>query len=250
MNNLALVVNTVSKNADVWPMFFGQIEAHWPTGICKKYLCTDKETETIPPDWETLLYDGEETTYREQFLSCIEQVEEQYCIYISEDYILYDDVQMDLIETYVKLLGDRSHLSFIRLIRGGVVDFLSPYIAAPNLYEMHHSFPYFYTNQAAIWRTRDLEKIHAQGPNLHIATRDWENSFEYQATQTCQALDIQGIFCYHGEPKRGIYHYDSSVFPHIATALVKGQWNLSEYPELLASLCEKYHIEMDVRGTV
>ena len=50
-------------------------------------------------------------------------------------------------------------------------------------------------------------------------------------------------YCYHGEPKRGIYHYDTIVFPHICTALVKGQWNIAEYTIELSPLLKEYNID-------
>ena len=187
--------------------------------------------------------------YRDQFLSGIKHVKEEYCIYISEDYILYDNVQENTINEYNKVLDDNPHLSFIRFIKGGIANLSFPkYAGRKDLFELHHSIPYFYTNQAALWRTRDLEKIHQHGPNLHIANMDYENSFEWRATQTCQELDIKGLFCYHGEKKRGMYHYDSNVFPHIATALVKGKWNISEYQEELLPLVKKYRINIKDRG--
>tara|TARA_R110000824_G_scaffold40131_1_gene120593 strand:- start:2 stop:757 length:756 start_codon:yes stop_codon:yes gene_type:complete len=250
MSNIALVVNTISKNKDVWGMFFDQISEHVPSSLfTKKYIFVDPLAKDLPEEYEVLYYDTNKK-YRDQFLSCIERVEEEYCIYISEDYILYDDVQTDLIEKYKNLLEKNGHLSFIRFVKGGVVDKGFPrFRNFEDLFEMHHSVPYFYTNQAAIWRTRDLEKIHRHGPNLHIANLDYENSFEYQATKTCQELDIQGLFCYHGESKRGMYHYDCDVFPHISTALVKGKWNISEYKDELMPLIEKYNIDIHTRGT-
>ena len=78
---------------------------------------------------------------------------------------------------------------------------------------------------------------------------DYANSFELQATKTCEKLGIRGTFCYYDEPKRGIYHHDSSTFPHICTALVKGKWNLSEYKEELGPLLVEYGIDVNKRGT-
>ena len=168
-------------------MFFDQISEHVPSSLfTKKYIFVDPLAKDLPEEYEVLYYDTNKK-YRDQFLSCIERVEEEYCIYISEDYILYDDVQTDLIEKYKNLLEKNGHLSFIRFVKGGVVDKGFPrFRNFEDLFEMHHSVPYFYTNQAAIWRTRDLEKIHRHGPNLHIANLDYENSFEYQATKTCR----------------------------------------------------------------
>lgn len=251
MENLSLIVNSVSKNTDVWPMFFGQIEKHTSADLfAKKYVFVDPCEENVPEGYEVVLYDKEKM-YREQFASCIASVKEDYCVYISEDYILYDDVAEERIEEYIKILEDNKDLSFIRFVKGGIIEmsYLN-YQQYPHLYELYNFLPYFYTNQAAVWRTRDLEMIHQKGPNLHIGNVDYQNSFELQATKTCEELGIRGTFCYYGEPKRGIYHHDSSVFPHVCTALVKGKWNLSEYPEELAPLLREYEIRIESRGTV
>ena len=249
MLNVSLIINTVSKNSDVWDMFFGQIEKHFPADI-KKFVFVDKSPEQLPSDCEVVYYDKDKT-YQEQFSSCIDAVETEYCIYISEDYVLYDDVRVDLIENYCSVLNNNQNLSFIRFMRGGVVDMgLNRFRRYDNLFELSNQMPYFYTNQAALWRTKDLGKIHKLGPKLHIANKDWENSFEFQATKTCQELGIKGLHCYYGEKKRGLYHYDTIVFPHISTALVKGKWNISEYPVELNKLLESYGVDCVLRGTV
>jgi hypothetical protein len=249
MNNIALVINTVSKNSDIWDMFFGQIEKHFPISA-KKYVFTNDTPKKLPPDCQTVYYNKEET-YQEQFSSCIDAVKEEYCIYVSEDYILYDNVRADLIENYCDILDNNQNISFIRFMRGGVVDMgLANYRHYENLFELSNRVPYFYTNQVALWRTKDLKKIHKLGPKLHIANEDWENSFEFQATKVCQDLGIKGLHCYYGEKKRGLYHYDTIVFPHISTALVKGKWNLSEYPTELNDLLELYGMDHTLRGSV
>tara|TARA_R110000751_G_scaffold275352_1_gene376208 strand:- start:554 stop:1312 length:759 start_codon:yes stop_codon:yes gene_type:complete len=252
MDNLALITNTISKNADLWPMFFKQIDLHMSSDFCgKKYVFVDRESSIIPRDWESVIYDVVGTTYREQFTSAVRSVKEEYCIYVSEDYILYDDLREDIITEYKNFLDQHPNLSFIRLMKGGLSDQDTPYFpGSKTLHMMYTEYPYFYTNQAALWRTKDLAKIHEVGPNLHIGNQDWQNSFEYQATATCRDLDIQGLYCYHGEPKRGLYHYDTAVFPHVSTALVKGKWNISEYPIILTELIEKYNIDISARGSV
>jgi hypothetical protein len=249
MDNIALIINTVSKNSDLWEIFFDQLEEHLGLDI-KKYVFVDETTEHIPDTYNVALYDSEKK-YQEQFSSCIAAVEEEYCIYISEDYILYDNVKWDLIEHFRSVLDENPDLSFIRFMKGGLADFGFPqYRHYENLYELSNRVPYFYTGQAALWRTRNLERIHVEGPNLHIANEDWENSFEFQATQTCQELNIRGLYCYYGEQKRGVYHYDTIVFPHVSTALVKGKWNISEYKEELVPLLERYKIDTGKRGVV
>ena len=249
MNNIALIVNTVSKNSDIWEMFFSQLNKHVsPNFFSKKYVFVDDGLGQIPEDFETLQYDSSKM-YRTQFSSCIEKVNEEFCVYISEDYILYNDVEEQKIINFSNLLSENKSISFIRFMRGGIYD--GPFESySDNLFYVPQDKQYFYTNQAALWKTKDLKKIHNLGPDLHIANKDWRNSFEYQATKICNELNIKGLFCYYGENKRGLYHYDSTVFSHICTALVKGKWNMTEYPEEMGGLIKEYKINIMKRGWV
>ena len=47
---------------------------------------------------------------------------------------------------------------------------------------------------------------------------------------------------------RGGNHYDSNVYPYIATALVRGKWNINEYPNELGNILKNYNIEINKRG--
>jgi len=231
-------------------MFFGQLDKHITKNTFqKKYIFVDENNEELPADYQVVYFDKNKK-YQEQFSSCIKSVLEEYCIYISEDYILYDNIRCDLIKEYKNILDNNQNISFVRFMRGGTVDLMHPYENCKRIYKLYNYLPYFYTNQVALWRTRDLEKIHVCGPNLHIGNTDYENSFEYRATQTCEELGIEGVFYHNNEPKRGLYHYDTEIFPHVSTALVKGKWNLSEYPEELTPLLKKYNIDFNDRGWI
>ena len=50
------------------------------------------------------------------------------------------------------------------------------------------------------------------------------------------------------EKRRGDYHYDSFVYPYVATAINKGKWNLIEYTEELNPIFEEYNINPFERG--
>ena len=52
------------------------------------------------------------------------------------------------------------------------------------------------------------------------------------------------------EVKRGVHHYDSIVFPYIATAINKGKWNMSEYSKELDKVFYEYGIIPFERGIV
>jgi hypothetical protein len=251
MNNLALVVNTVSKNSDIWEMFFYQLKKHTPTNFySNKYVFLDQPNSVIPKDFCVVKYD-EKKLYREQFLQGISKVKEDFCIYISEDYILYDNINSKLLNSYKKQMECDTNICFIRLHKGGVTETpFNRYNNFEDLFIVDKNIPYFYSQTATLWRTRDLEAIHQNSPNFHIGNTDWQNSFEWNANSACLNLNKIGLFVYKGEQKRGIYHYDSFVFPHIATAFVKGKWNLKEYSHELSPLLKQFGIDINKRGEV
>lgn len=248
-SKIALVVNTVSKNNDLWKMFFSQIEKHIPEDFfLNKYVFVDETNGDVPEDYSVIIYDKNKV-YRDQFLESIRQVKEDFCLYISEDYILYADVLVDALMEYQKKMEEDEQICFIRLHRGGVIDtYPTSYRFSNELFFVDRTLPYYYSQVASIWRTRDLEKIHEDGPSLHIGNADWQNSFEWNANDACLNLNKIGLFVYRSETKRGMHHYDSSVFPYIATALVKGRWNTSEYKKELIPLIEEYKIDIAKRG--
>jgi hypothetical protein len=43
-------------------------------------------------------------------------------------------------------------------------------------------------------------------------------------------------------------HWDSSIFPYIATAIVKGKWNIGEYEKELKPILDEWNIDVNVRG--
>ena len=51
-----------------------------------------------------------------------------------------------------------------------------------------------------------------------------------------------------GEIKIGSSHYNSLVFPYIATAIVKGKWNYLEYKNELDIILNEYNIDKNKRG--
>jgi len=241
--DICIIVNTTSKNSDLWKIFYGQFQKHFTQRILVYTFTDTPSTEFIG---ETLLYD-KNLKFRSQFLSCVRKISEDYCIFISEDYILYDDVDIEGIEFLQSVLQEAKDISFIKLFKGA--DFKEPpYRDSENLFELSTSNPYFFSQSATLWRTRDLEKIFENGPDLHIGGESINDHFELGAQETCKNLKLKGLYYYNNEPKRGIYHHDCSIFPHIATALVKGKWNLSEYYNELMPLLIEYQLNSSDRG--
>ena len=57
-----------------------------------------------------------------------------------------------------------------------------------------------------------------------------------------------GLYYYNEEPQRGSLHFDSNIFPYVATAVNKGKWNLKQYKGELTPLLEHYDIDWKIRG--
>jgi hypothetical protein len=233
-DNIALIIDTNSNYSDVWPPCFGRLD-QYASGI-KKYAFTDT-VKDIPTDITPITYDNN-VSYRNQFLSCIEQVKEKYIIYTSEDYYLYDFVQQEKIEEISEVL-DNTEYSFCKFIKGPekVEHFKN------DLYIIDFDSPNLFAQQASLWDTRAFESIFRAAPSENGRMQHEPNGGDY-----CRQLGIRGLLHYGGTPKRGIHHHDSNIYPCIATAVVKGQWNLSEYPNEMKSIIDEFNIDCRIRG--
>lgn len=245
MKNTAIIMYSHSDYSDVWPIFFTQTDKYFQD--TKKYVFVDKHVDNIPSDWQTILYNANDT-YDRRVESCLEQVDEEYCIFHHEDMPLYEEPRYDLLDSFRRILENESdEVSYIKLIKGGIYaddhkhDRFEPH---RDLYKIENNHPtYMFAVQPSIWRTEDLLAVYSETDIDHI------HEFESMASQACKQLDIFGLYCYHGENKRGLYHWDSSVYPYIATAIVKGKWNMSEYKDELTPLLEENNINAEERGT-
>lgn len=229
-----IVVNTNSAYSDLWPMFFGQLSTFTRDSV---YVFTDKEEGL--PDWVTpVLYNPDEQ-FRTQYLRCLERVNEKNILYLNDDYIIYDKVNTEKLNELSSLLSDAD---FVRLTRG---DNIGSQVSE-NLFELDKNQPFFYSQTASLWRIESLLDVHRLTPDSHIAGKGIQ--FEELANETVKKMAIKGLVYYNGEPKRGMAHYDSSIFPYIASAIVRGKWNLKEYFTELMPIFDRYRIDPNIRG--
>lgn len=243
MKDFAIAVNTVSICSDVWEMFFSQLKKHFPNQ--KTYVFTDKK-EGLPDNVFPIIYDPEDS-FRTQTLNCLKKIPEKYILYLNEDYILYGDVLIEEMMYCIDFLNEKNEISFVRLTKG--VEYNEPEIKN-KIYLMDNRNSFFFSQTAGIWRTRDFERIHEESEESGTAYRVVGPQLEIVANETCRRLNINGVFYYDGDIKRGKYHYDSKIFPYIATAIIKGKWNLREYKNELSILLKEYSINPKIRGSI
>lgn len=240
-DKLALVIDSTSKYSDAWLPYFGQLNKFFPKEI-KKYLVTDVmpfdvKTENLVP-----IYYSNNDSYRNQFLGSLKKIEEKYMLYNSEDYILYDTVNVEEIENLVNLLEEDGLYDFIKLLKGP--ERVTPYKETyPHVHVIDKSFNLF-AQQVSIWRTQSfIDVFENSSPN------NGRMEQEPQGSDVCRRIGINGLQYFKGdEPKRGRQHWDSGVFPCISTAITKGKWNLKEYRDILNELFKEYDINPSRRG--
>ena len=234
--NIALVVDTNSNYSDVWEPCFARLKKY--NSGAKVYVCTDTAAG-IPSEYHPIIYDNSES-YRNQMLSCLKQVKEKYIIYTSEDYILYDYVKQSLIEKVANILSETGY-SFCKFIKGP--EKTTPFNLDENLNEIDFQDANLFAQQASIWNTRDFQRIFEAAPSDNTRMEH-----EPGGSEICRQLSIRGLQYYSGTKKRGIHHYDSEIYPCIATAVVKGLWNMSEYPQELSEVVNEFRINLNDRG--
>lgn len=243
MGRLDFVLYTHTDYKDVWPLYFGQMKKYFPDA--SKVMFVNKLDKDIDPDHRIILYD-DKLTYRERVLSCLKQLNVYYIIYHHEDMFLYDTPDYERLMSYLENVVDgtenKGHNSrFVKLIRGGSQQGMN-HIQYPELKSINSLFEYVFAIQPTIWAKEKFQEIfeYSKGNNI------WE--FEVSASQTCRERNIYGWYVDDGGIQRGRYHWESKVYPYVATAVVKGKWNMKEYPNELKKLFEEYNIDYNKRG--
>jgi hypothetical protein len=226
--SVPIIVYTHTDMKDIWPMFFGQLKKY--IGDTKVYVAVN-EDDTQISDYIRIIYDDKKQ-YTERWKEILDKVEEETFMFMHEDMILFDKINYELLEKYIEYVNDEM-LDSVKLILAG--DEFQQWPIDKNLVSNQYSK---FSIQPTITRKAIFkEKVNGISP-LNI----WQ--FEEAITTTDRDFMVR----IGGEKKRGLYHYDSLIFPYIATAINKGKWNLIEYQEELNPMFEEYNINPFERG--
>lgn len=233
---IPIITYTNSKCADAWPLYFDLLKKYYKTS--QHYVISDFIPD-IPEITDSYTYNNSDSFYK-SWIDWLPTLSCDQFIYMQEDFFLYKQTNLKLLEYYSEILKENPDVSFIRLIKSGI----SSNISVENvstLFNIDLSTDYAFSMQPTIWKTSDFIKL--QSTRIQITPWD-EGKLD---GSILSSLNINGLYHYNNEPKRGMNHYDSDIFPYIATALVKGKWNTKEYPELTPIL-NKYGILISNRG--
>lgn len=224
----SIFIHTHSSCDDALVMCLGQLDKYLPE--VKRYVAIEKETNTVSNE-NVILYNDEDS-YTERLKSILPQIDEDMILYLHEDMILYDSPdteELSRVETYLR---EHDSVMMVKLIATlGLTHEVAPLIRDSNTH-------YKFVVQPTLWKKNKLEEL-ASGEKYSI----WEMEERIQSKFSSVGL---GYTYFRGSEKlRGQAHYDSAIFPYIATAIVKGKWNNLEYSSELNVLFDEYNVKSD-----
>ncbi|MAL15724.1 MAG: hypothetical protein CL554_20160 [Algoriphagus sp.] len=232
-----IIMYSHSSYSDVWPLFFKQTDKYL-SGY-KKVLFCDSDMGKLPEDWDFVSYNNEDD-YATRVASCMKNIDTELSFFHHEDMFLYSAPDYELLEKYSNIVLN-DDIDFIRLLRS-TDDTILNFKNMKTLFFIPSYSQYFFTIQPTLIKTTKLTEIYK---NTQIQNfRD----FEINVQKTCRDMNIKGLFHYNSEDKVGMHHYNSSVYPYICTAIVKGKWNFSEYRNVILRLLQENNIDYTKRG--
>ncbi len=244
---MVIICYSHSSYSDLWDMFFGQIDKYVPG--TKKYLFTDSVNRDISDDINVIQYDDADS-YSNRVASCLKSVEENTCLFHHEDMILYDKPDIDKLNEMVNFVSEYN-IDYIKLLKGGHEnDIQLEDMPIKNLYWIPHSSEKLsFAIQPTIWKTKKLLEVYEYATPSELVGNVAVGNFEINASDYVNDSDINGLYWFSGEDKRGKHHWDSSVYPH-GNMIFKGKWVYSEYGDELNYLHKNYEIDKNIRGTM
>jgi len=238
MNNITLFTYTHTNCKDLWPIYFDLLDKHAPSFDS---IVASNQVFNSYKNHKFVEYKDE--NYCQEIANIVENnIQTEYMIYMQEDFFLYDNINTEELK-YITDFLDENIVSCVRLIKCGQVTEIPIkekiyWIQEPNT--LHDSVTSV-SFQPTIWKTKDYVELYR-----NTAYTKFQEGIEF--AKTMNKLNYRAAYYYNKEPKRGGMHWDSSIFPYIATAVVKGKWNFREYTSELDLILNQYKIDADVRG--
>ena len=186
-------------------------------------ICLLNSNSSFRDDYLVIKY-NDELTYKNRVLSCLNDIDDnEIVLFCHEDMFLYKKPNFEIIDEYINLIKN-DNCELIKLIRA------FENLDKSNLHEKLFKNPdkQLFSIQPTIIKVKTLKHIYKTVPG--------DNIWEFEANTSKKYLkDIISLcsFDLNEDKKRGKFHYDSSVYPYICTAVIKGKWNFKEYKKEL-----------------
>jgi hypothetical protein len=166
-------------------------------------------------------------TWSECLKYAIDSIDEDYFIYMQEDYFLHSKVKNSVVNEYFNLFKTNNFdcLHLTDQCNNG------PFITKttdPNFWEIPIKTKYRVSTQAAFWKKEAYLKL----------LRPWESGWDFENYGSIRSNNrLQAIMCLNQD----IYNIKSNqLLPYVFTGVIKGKWNIE-----VQSIFKKNNIVMD-----
>lgn len=159
--DVAFVLSSCDKCCDLWEPFFTLVKRHWPDFDYRVYLCTDsKQFSSEGFDVSCPLNMRADSTWSENLMALLEQVDEEYVLLMLEDFWLKVDVDINRLHRYEQMMQEDKNIGFICLVHQLEPSEENPISSDyPELIEYGFRTPYRVTTQAGLWRRDYLQSL-------------------------------------------------------------------------------------------
>lgn len=223
---LTLLVYTNDKRQYLHKPCLERITTYFPEALLV-YIANNS-----PLQYQNTVVYNDNLSHSNQMIQILKQLPTKYVLYMQEDYILYQRVKVDNISRYLKIMEEDSKVGFIRLIHSGLGN--SQELYKDEFLLINNDSQYYYSTQATIWRKAILINMFKLS-NVDSIFQESKNS------KFLKKLNIVGL-CPQIKGVKVGNHFNSYDFPYLATAVVKGKWNIRQYALQIEQLKSEYNL--------
>ena len=217
---MKILLYTHSDYSWVWEYWHKQTDKF--LNVFEK-ICLLNSNSLFREDYLVIKYD-DKLTYKNRILSCLDNIDDdEIVLFCHEDMFLYKKPNFEIIDEYINLIKS-GNCELIKLVRA------FENLDKSNIHDKLFKNPdkQLFSIQPTLIKIKTLKYIYKTVPG--------DNIWEFEANTTKEYLkDLISLCSYdlNQDKKRGKFHYDSSVYPYICTAVIKGKWNFKEYKKEL-----------------
>ena len=217
---MKILLYTHSDYSWVWEYWHKQTDKF--LNVFEK-ICLLNSNSSFREDYLVIKYD-DKLTYKNRILSCLDNIDDdEIVLFCHEDMFLYKKPNFEIIDEYINLIKS-DNCELIKLVRA------FENLDKSNIHDKLFKNPVkqLFSIQPTLIKIKTLKYIYKTVPG--------DNIWEFEANTTKEYLkDLISLcsFDLNQDKKRGKFHYDSSVYPYICTAVIKGKWNFKEYKKEL-----------------
>jgi len=233
---IAVLVNSTDRYDDCWAPFFTLFAHYWPT--CRFPVILNTETKSYQHQGLSLrtsqvgrVPSSHPLTWSESLLRCLDGINEDYVLYLQEDYFLNDFVDEETVQQFLEIM-DREQYVHIRLMELGGNDPYVPSRRYPQLWHLPERANYLVSLQAGLWRRVELRAY------LRAPESAWQ--FERWGTRRARR-DAARFLC----PDLNLFNRRGRhIVPYLPTGIVRGKW----YEPAVVELFARHGIVVDFQG--